>query len=787
MEDPRDKQGRMPPHVAEATTRRDDEMRTHLIQAAPEPTATVPPHISTQYAIIEKIGDGGMGVVYLARDNLLGRHVAIKRLNRASLSNPVLRQRFMQEAKAVAALNHIHIVHVYALGEDEDGPYIVMEYVPGPPDPSSRRTPPAPMNLGDKVNRLGPLSIDDTVDLGLKLCRAVEYAHSCGIIHRDIKPSNVLIDESGEPKLLDFGLARNLAVNLAHLTQPGEKMLSLGYGAPEQELDASHTDQRADVYGLGGLMYFAFTGQNPRYFREADIPEPLRAPLARALRTDREKRWQTVSEFRSALMLIRSPSTIDVPTVKTAWRCKWCDTVNPVSIQYCGECGWDGRFYCAECGAETRVGIQFCGACGANAREYEGAQRLLNSMHQLMDEGRYEQAISTAEGISGFQPVGPGGRKIIASVEALAADAKGRIDRRTRLVRAIEKDITSEAYELAQEHIREYESLSSDGLFKERAEAIPDLILKRDMNAARQALLDGALGQADRFCRDVLRRKPDHPEAMSLVRRIRFEEHRREAVKLCAVLLGAVLLYTLSAGPVARMLGNRTGRVFATFYRPVTAMHSSGPASGMLQSYARLWGATALLPQPEPVQPRPVSPVTPATPSGTNDVYRKLADLRAGLDEAVDQEDGRYGELVSAWPSNYVAALQRLQKQFQKDGDFEGWTAAIDEEKRFAAQHEITDRDLATRFDVLIAIQVQYRELLQRYAINRARRVLDMVRRYVAQIGIEQRSYTRENMMEEAAVFNAEIRRVRGTGVYVDAEQIVSTVDKDRTAIYNPG
>jgi hypothetical protein len=488
------------------------------------------------------------------------------------------------------------------------------------------------------------------------------------------------------------------------------------------------------------------------------------------------------------LLLIRSPSTTEVPTVKTTWRCKWCDTVNPVGIQYCGECGWDGRFYCPECAAETRVGIQFCGACGANAREYEGAQRLLGTMHQLLDDGRYEQVISTADGVTGFQPVGPGGRKIIASVEALAAEARNRIDRRGRLVRAIERDFASEAYELAMEHIAEYDSLSSDGAFKERAQAIPDLMLKRDMNAARQALIDGALGQADRFCRDVLRRKPNHPDAMALARKIRFEERRRVAVKACAVLFGVLLLYALSAGPVARLAGNNTGAAFSFIYKPVLAMHASGPASFALQRYARLWGATALLPSTEPTQPRPTAgAVASARPSVSNDVSRKLADLRASLESGIDQEDARFGELVAAWPGNYVAALQKLQKQFQRDGDFEGWTAVMDEEKRFLAQKDITDRDLATRFDALIAIQSQHRELLQRYAINRARRVLDMVRRYVAQIGMEQRNYTRQNMMDEAALFNAEIRRVRGTGVFVEADQIVSTSEKDRTAIFNPG
>src|SRR3989339_127752 len=100
--------------------------------------------LDEQYAILDKVGDGGMGIVYLAQDKKLGRYVAIKRLNRASLSNPVLKERFSREAKSIAALNHIHIVHIYSLGEDDEGPYIVMEYVPGPPETSPSKTPHTP-------------------------------------------------------------------------------------------------------------------------------------------------------------------------------------------------------------------------------------------------------------------------------------------------------------------------------------------------------------------------------------------------------------------------------------------------------------------------------------------------------------------------------------------------------------------------------------------------------------------------------------------------------------------
>ena len=165
------------------------------------------------YAICGKVGDGGMGVVYLARDRRLGRYVAIKRLNEKALADPILRQRFLQEARAVAALNHAHIVHIYALGEDALGPYIIMEYVSGPAgtevvSAGQDSQPPKNLTLEQFINRNGPMTADEAVSMILKIANTMVYAHSCGVIHRDLKPANILLDPSMEPKLVDFGLAR---------------------------------------------------------------------------------------------------------------------------------------------------------------------------------------------------------------------------------------------------------------------------------------------------------------------------------------------------------------------------------------------------------------------------------------------------------------------------------------------------------------------------------------------------------------------------------------------------
>ena len=303
-----------------------------------------------QYTICSRIGNGGMGVVYLARDRRLGRFVAIKRLNSQAQAIPTLRQRFLHEARAVATLSHVHIVHIYALGEDDDGPFIVMEYVAGPDQTDVQKEigagglvqPNPPLTLEQYVSRHGQLSSDEAVEIMLKIGRAVAYAHANGVIHRDLKPSNVLLDKSSEPKIVDFGLARLMHKEEVKLTVPGEKLLSLGYGAPEQESDASLSDERADVYGLGALLYIVITGQNPRYFREQDVPVPLREVVVKALATDREQRWQSAAAFNEALHQIQTKTRVETPTVKTTWRCKWCDAVNPLTIKFCAECGWDG-------------------------------------------------------------------------------------------------------------------------------------------------------------------------------------------------------------------------------------------------------------------------------------------------------------------------------------------------------------------------------------------------------------------------------------------------------------
>lgn len=725
------------------------------------PRTFVNEDLGAQYEIVRKIGDGGMGVVYLGRDRKLGRFVAIKRLNSGALSRTSLKKRFLREARAIAALNHIHIVHVYALGEDEDGPYIVMEYVPGPPSREADETPPPPCSLDDRVQTDGPLSLVDGLDMMIKICRAVDYAHGSGVIHRDLKPSNVLLDSSGEPKIVDFGLARHIVAGDQPLTVPGEKMLSLGYGAPEQESDASLVDERADVYGLGGLLYFCITGQNPRYFRETDVPQAIRAPLVRALETDRNKRWPSVQEFMSALMVIKTPSTDVVPTIKSSWRCKWCDTVNPVTIHYCGECGWDGREWCPECDAETRVGIQFCGECGADAREYEMADLLRKRLQKLWDDKAYETVIQQSGQITGFQPVGPNGRKIVKQIHDLRTSAERNLERRSELLRLTRQELSAENYERALKHIEELDDLVQGGehAFTEEKAEIPARILERDVKRTQELLNQRKWEDAERLCQAIFRRSgPDHPALKPC--RSALNRHRRRVRFGSTVGLIAVLaaVYLLSAAPVYRMLSPEYTSALHAAYAPVRFLHSTTPLRHPLEELAEAMGADAMLtPSTESGSPAPETELS--FPGEPPELALFRADYQASL--AAIRKD--FAQVTESWPQEYLRSLRTLMEKLQKAGDYEGWEAVTGELQRFVEGRKIDDSDIVQEPAELRSLQQEYQAALRQYSIDRNRKILTLTKKYINDLTAMQKELTKAGQMAAASAINAEIKHVEAS------------------------
>ncbi|MBK6679570.1 MAG: serine/threonine protein kinase [Ignavibacteriales bacterium] len=204
--------------------------------------------IKDEYRIIRKIGEGGMGTVFLAEDLLMQQEVAIKLLHMAMTTDPEIVERFKTEAKAQYKLTHPYIVKLTRLVQNGEHYFIVMEYIEG-------------MTLKEMLAKTGLLPEDRALPIFHKILRGLAYAHSQGIIHRDIKPGNIIIDKNGNPKITDFGIAKILGDK--GLTQTGTKLGTVYYMSPEQIKNPKGVDQRTDVYSLGITLYEMLTGKHP--------------------------------------------------------------------------------------------------------------------------------------------------------------------------------------------------------------------------------------------------------------------------------------------------------------------------------------------------------------------------------------------------------------------------------------------------------------------------------------------------------------------------------------------
>lgn len=264
-----------------------------------------------KYKVLERLGSGGMGSVYLCEHKFMRRRVAVKVLPIAKAEDPAALERFYREARAVAALDHPNIVRAYDIDRADKLHFLVMEYVDG-------------ASLQEMIRRGGPLSPLRAAHYLRQAALGLQHAHeTANLVHRDIKPGNILVDRSGVVKLLDMGLARFFNDDADNITkQYDENVLGTAdYLAPEQAVDSHSVDIRADIYSLGATFYFCLTGRTPfsegtvaqkliwhqtrqpkpiRSFRN-DVSDELLAVIDKMMAKDAADRYQTPAEVVAAL------------------------------------------------------------------------------------------------------------------------------------------------------------------------------------------------------------------------------------------------------------------------------------------------------------------------------------------------------------------------------------------------------------------------------------------------------------------------------------------------------